>query len=339
MEPRRVVLELPVGEAGAKLLLAARRRGFERFLFPGDAPARPSPGSHLFLREGRQLRASDGSVVGEIRSISGPEELHSIEGGKLDTPLLLLEFEGERLIPLENLLSAPPRGTELWVRARRAEELPGILGALERGSDAAVLAVGSESDLALAEEVLERPLAQLRWKRVRVRQCRPGGLGERVIVDTTSRLTPQEGLLVGSQAGLLLLTLSEALGSRYTRPRAFRVNAGALHSYTLLSDGQTRYLDELEAGDRVVIASPEGSPRSVRVGRLKVERRPLRLIQVEDGSRVYSLFSQEAETVRLAGGGGALPIPDVAPGDEVWAVELPRARHFGRPVEESVEER
>lgn len=38
-----------------------------------------------------------------------------------------------------------------------------------------------------------------------------------------------------------------------TRP--FRINAGPVHSYTLLADGSTKYLAELEAGDQVSSAS------------------------------------------------------------------------------------
>lgn len=317
----------------------ARQRGFQRFLLPEEdrSADRGEPGVHYLA--GERLLDPQGRPVGEVVPVGSPEELERFLVRRPHDRLELVEFQGERLIPLENLLSRRKGTGELWVRAPTPSSIPGLLGALERGSDAVVLALSRTEELMDLEHLLEQAVGALTWTEVVVRESRPAGMGERVLVDTTSRLRPDEGLLVGSQAGLLLLALSESEGSRYTRPRAFRVNAGALHSYTLLAEGETRYLDELAAGDRVVISRPDGPARTARVGRLKVERRPLRLVAVEHEQRTYTLFAQEAETVRLRGTDGPVAVPDLVVGQRLWAVTLPSARHFGHVVDESVEER
>ncbi len=339
MGPDRVILELPPGAPGRELRSQARQRGFERFLLPESERAsdRSGPGFHYL--DGEQLRDAQGQPVGRVERVGSPEELERFLVGGRHDQIELVEFRGERLIPLENLLSRRKGTGELWVRAPGPASIPGLLGALERGSDAVVIALSGPEQLVEVELFLEQAVRTLPWTEVVVRESRPAGMGERVLVDTTSRLRPDEGLLVGSQAGLLLLALSESEGSRYTRPRAFRVNAGALHSYTLLAEGETRYLDELTAGDRVVVSRPDGPARAVRVGRLKVERRPLRLVVVEHGHQTFTLFAQEAETVRLRGPEGPVPVPEVVAGQRLWAVSLPPARHFGQVVEESLEER
>jgi 3-dehydroquinate synthase II len=138
---------------------------------------------------------------------------------------------------------------------------------------------------------------------------------------------------------LLFQVASEATGSRFTRPRPFRVNAGSPHSYVLMSDGTTRYLSELEAGDAVLVTAPRRPSRSVRVGRLKVERRPMVMVAARLGSQVATIFLQEAETVRLSTARGRAATTSVRPGEKVWCVSLPKGRHLGMEVDETVEER
>lgn len=322
MDASRLVIELPPGEARAGLQAYARRRGFSAFL--GE--------------KGRAPR--------KVLGVASPGDLPPVVEALRRFPLVLVEFTGDRVIPLENLIamrqgkgpSGRPAGT-LWVRARSPSEVPGLLGALEHGSDGVVLRVKDASEIDHLEAHLEHPALSLSWRTARVLRVAPGGLGERVAVDTTSLLLPEEGLLVGSQGAFLLHVVSEAQGSKFTRARPFRVNAGAVHSYTLMADGSTRYLSELEPGDRVVVATPRGPARSVRVGRLKIERRPMTLVEVLQGRSRYTLFAQEAETVRLSTPSGARSVPDLRAGETVYGVALPPARHFGMAVQEMIVER
>ncbi|MGA7923053.1 MAG: 3-dehydroquinate synthase II, partial [Thermoplasmata archaeon] len=217
---------------------------------------------------------------------------------------------------------------------------PSAIGALEHGADRIIIEIDEVGGLDLLEgtlENLEPPTAA--WELVTVRRVKPAGIGDRVIVDTTSILRPSEGLLVGSAAAFLFHVASESEGSRFTRPRPFRVNAGAAHSYTLLADGSTRYLAELVSGDAVLIADPTGSFRSARVGRIKTERRPLSLVEVERDGHPYTIFLQDAETARLSGETGRLATTQLAPGDRIFGMPLAPARHLGTPIDETIDER
>lgn len=347
MEQGRVLLELPAsGPEQEQLASYARRRGFSRFIIPGRAGAprsRSSVGGRWVLRSEGQLTLPGSRHAGKVRTVSSPSDLDRAVQDLATSPAVLLTFDGDRVIPLENLLALRhqhegARG-ELWVEAATPERVPGLLGALEHGADAVVVPVRSISDLERLEALLEHPRPSLAWDWAKLTRVVPGGTGERVAVDTTSLLAPDEGLLVGSQGGFLFLVVSEARGSTYTRPRPFRVNAGAVHSYTLLADGTTRYLSELTAGDRLLVARPRGKPRSVRVGRLKIERRPFTLVEGLRGGRHFTLFAQEAETVRLWERRGARPVPELRAGQSVLGVSLPSARHFGMAIDESIEER
>ncbi|MCI4362956.1 MAG: 3-dehydroquinate synthase II [Thermoplasmata archaeon] len=273
-------------------------------------------------------------------TVRDPSDLDRALGRLGQGDSLSIRFELERVLPLESLIAHRGPGTVLWVEITDVRELPAALGALERGADSAVVRVETVRDLdALAPWIASTGPPTLRWTPHRVSRIAPMGNGDRVLVDTTSLLGATEGLPVGSSAARLLLVLSEAVGSRVTRPRPFRVNAGAPHSYTLLADGDTRYLSELEAGDALLVGGADGAARAVRVGRLKIERRPMLLIEVESPAGRATIFVQEAETVRLHSGTVPVPVTELAVGDQVLAAELPPARHLGRSISEHVEER
>jgi 3-dehydroquinate synthase II len=106
-----------------------------------------------------------------------------------------------------------------------------------------------------------------------------------------------------------------------------------------MADGSTRYLSELEPGDRVAVARPEGGVRAAHVGRIKVERRPLVVVRATVDGRGRTVFLQEAETVRLSGEHGRLAVTELGPGASVLGVRLPAARHLGTAIEETIEER
>jgi 3-dehydroquinate synthase II len=251
-----------------------------------------------------------------------------------------IDWTGDRMIPLETAIQRGRRRFAVWVVTERVEEVPGALGALEHGADRVVVRLGSPAAVDALARTLDDPSGRpIAWGRAVVRAVRPVGVFERVIVDTVGLLAPEEGLLLGSSAGLLLHVVSEAEGSKFTRPRPFRVNAGSPHSYVLMADGTTRYLSELEAGDAVLVTSPRTPSRLVRVGRLKIERRPMVLVEVRGPGRTATIFLQEAETVRLSTPRGRVAVTDLGPGRAVVAVVLPKGRHLGAEVDESVEER
>ena len=327
----------------AAIVARARRRGFRDIVLPvGATDVVPGPpGETIERRDGALLRSASGpSAPVPIVSVGTPDELAA---ALLRTPYgstLAIEWTSDRIIPLENAIAHRAGRFRLWTLVKSPREAPAALGALEHGADRVIVTVSSVEEVDALERLAEGIVAtELPWTQVPVRSLTPAGLGDRVLVDTTSLLAPEEGLLVGSAAALLFLVASEAVGSAFSRPRPFRVNAGAAHSYVLLADGTTRYLSELEPGDAVLATAAGGRARSVRVGRIKIERRPLVAVSAADGDRTRTVFLQEAETVRLSAGDRRVAVTDATVGLPVDAVRLPAGRHLGTAVEETIEER
>ncbi|HYB79452.1 MAG TPA: 3-dehydroquinate synthase II [Thermoplasmata archaeon] len=341
---RERVLIAPAAESAEErraIVERARQRGFSRFVVLEGEAFEARPGDEVVRRGSDYLALEAPSPVRiPVVKVGDPHHLdellrHPPAGGQL-----AVEWTGDRIIPLENAISVAGRGFHLWVDARQPAEVPASLGALEHGAHRVIVAIRSPAEVDELEALLEGPLpTALDWSLVPVVSVRPVGIGDRVIVDTTSILAPEEGLLVGSAAGFLLHVASEAVGSQFSRPRPFRVNAGAAHSYVLMADGSTRYLAELEPGDAVLGSCPAGSVRSLRVGRLKVERRPLVVVTVREGESSRTVFLQEAESVRLSSESGRVATTELTPGVRVHGVRLASARHMGREVEEKIQER
>ena len=170
-----------------------------------------------------------------------------------------------------------------------------------------------------------------------------GGVGDRVALDFTSLLRVGEGALVGSSAKLLSLVHGETLQGALVPARPFRVNAGPVHSYVLLADETTKYLDEIRPGDQVLITDAQGSQRSLTVGRCKVEPRPLLLISFESDGASGQVFLQQAETVRVVveGEAGLEPrsVTHLRVGDRLRLRRTAMGTHVGRAIRARVEER
>ncbi|CAK7335155.1 unnamed protein product [Dovyalis caffra] len=175
-------------------------------------------------------------------------------------------------------------------------------------------------------------------------------MGGRVCVDLCSLMKPGEGLLheysvtVGSFARGLFLVHSECLESNYIASRSFRVNAGPVHAYVSTPGGRTSYLSELKAGKEVVMVDQKGQLRTAIVGRIKIETRPLILVEAKiesDDQTLYSIFLQNAETVGLVHpfeGNGllkeAIPVTSLKVGDEVLLRIQGGVGHTGIEIQE-----
>ncbi len=338
----RIAAVTPAAEVRAEILDRALRHGFRRFVVVDPAEA-PQGAEEVLVRGPNQtldwLRPSDRAPI-PILPLADPDDLPKAIALGRARGGVAITWSAERVIPLENLLADAHGRYPVWVVVDRLRDVPAMLGALEHGADHVVVEITKADQLDEIEAALDevRGVA-IPWETVPITRILPAGVGDRVIVDTTSLLRPGEGILVGSAAAFLLHVASEAVGSRFTRPRPFRVNAGAAHSYTLLADGTTRYLSELVAGDAVLVSEPNGTPRSVRVGRIKIERRPMVLIEVEAHERRFTAFLQEAETVRLSGEKGRVATTQLEAGQRVFGAAFPPARHLGGVVEETIEER
>ena len=150
-----------------------------------------------------------------------------------------------------------------------------------------------------------------------------------------------EGMIVGSQSAGLFLVEAEVHENPYVASRPFRVNAGSVSMYTLGSLENTRYLSEFKAGDEVIIINREGKTRKANVGRIKIEYRPLILVEAEVEGKHIKTVLQNAETIRVVTSNGSTPVTELKPGDEVMVYMAAKGgRHFGVSVtEETVIER
>jgi 3-dehydroquinate synthase II len=149
-----------------------------------------------------------------------------------------------------------------------------------------------------------------------------------------------EGMLVGNSSQALFLIHSENVENPFVNIRPFRVNAGPVHAYIRMADGQTKYLSEIRTGDRVMIVNFEGKSYPAVVGRAKVERRPLVLVEAEEKGENISVILQNAETIRLIQPDGkAISLIDLQEGSEVLVYREKGGRHFGVQIDETIVER
>jgi 3-dehydroquinate synthase II len=149
-----------------------------------------------------------------------------------------------------------------------------------------------------------------------------------------------EGMLVGNSSSVLFLIHSESISNPYVSPRPFRVNAGAVHAYTRVPGGKTRYLSELSAGDQILIIDYKGKTSIGIVGRLKIEKRPMMLLKANIGGHVATTILQNAETIRLTDPSGKpVSVVSLKPGDKILAALEEGGRHFGHKIDETITEK
>jgi 3-dehydroquinate synthase II len=249
-----------------------------------------------------------------------------------------------KVIPLENLIAELHQaGVKILAGVKDAEEAKTAVETLEIGADGVLLDPREKGagEIKKVCEVLERAASEkLELVPAKVVAVRSAGMGDRVCVDTSTMMTIGEGMLIGSHSDCMFLVHSESLISKYVEPRPFRVNAGAVHAYIRLPGGRTKYLSELQASNEVQIVNAKGETRVGVVGRVKIERRPMLLVEAEHEGRTFKTLLQNAETINLVTKEGApISVTRLNPGDEVLVHVERVGRHFGAKVAETIMER
>jgi 3-dehydroquinate synthase II len=241
------------------------------------------------------------------------------------------------VIPLENLVSRSDR----IIAAVGDEDAAALaLGVLEKGTRGILLSTRDPAVIRRVGTVIGSSAGNLGICTYTITAIRPVGMGDRVCVDTCSILAEGEGMLVGNTSSGFLLVHAETLENPYVAPRPFRVNAGAVHAYILMPGGKTSYLSDLKVGDRVLVTDSCGQAKEETVGRVKIERRPLLLVEAESCGSRMSVVLQNAETIRLVGeDGGAISVVSLEPGDRVLGYTAEGGRHFGVAVKEQIVEK
>lgn len=292
------------------------------------------------IAEAQHLTREGKTVAGYVVIKNKKYEQFAVELGKSCDYLIVIGTDW-KVIPLENLIAGLQKlDVEIIAGVQNAEETKLALETLEHGSDGVLLDTDNLSEIKKVIAVRNRSgMEKIPLVKATVTKVKPVGMGDRVCVDTASLMIPGEGMLIGSQSSGLFLVHSESEESPYVAARPFRVNAGAVHAYIRVGE-KTRYLSELASGDEVLIINSEGETRPAVVGRVKIERRPLTLVEAEvEGTRIKTLL-QNAETIKLVGSDGKpLPVTALKEGDEVLVYFEAAARHFGIKIEETIIEK
>ncbi len=283
---------------------------------------------------GRGRRAKGGRRVGGRFVVLSNADIDSmLERARGGLDFVVVEVKDWKIIPLENTVSRlHDTGTLLFAWARSPAEVRKMFSVLDVGVDGVILEASSVGQV--RESMALMGSASYPLEPATVTEVREVGAGERVCVDTASMLGPGEGMLVGSRSNFMFLVHNESIGSQFLLPRPFRVNAGAVHSYTLGPDGDTRYLSEVEAGSEILVVDPKGRARRATVGRSKIESRPMVMIKAAAGGEVGGIIAQDAETIRLVRpGGDPVSVTRLKKGDKVVAYSRPAVgRHSGTAV-------
>ncbi len=238
------------------------------------------------------------------------------------------------IIPLENLIA---QSDNIYAVVKNAEEADIAVGILEKGVKGVVLETKDLNEIKKVSGVIKENVEKIELVKAKVINIVSVGMGDRVAVDTTSLFKRGEGMLVGNSSAGMIFVHAETEESPYVASRPFRVNAGAVHMYTRVPGGKTVYLCELKAGKEVMAYDIEGNGRAVVVGRSKIERRPMLLVEAEYEGKKLSAVLQNAETIRLVKGDGSLiSVVDLQVGDEILGYVEEAGRHFGMKVEETI---
>ncbi|MFQ5800445.1 MAG: 3-dehydroquinate synthase II [Candidatus Hydrothermarchaeales archaeon] len=288
----------------------------------------------------KELKAQGKKTSGYVE-IHGKqyERLAALEAKRSD--FIAVVGKDWEVIPLENLIAELQKeGVKILAGVTSAEKAKTAFETLEIGVDGVMLQTGNINTIKAVSDLVVSGTVRLELKVGTVKTLKPVVMGDRVCIDTASLLNVGEGMLIGSQANGLFLVHSETLETEYVASRPFRVNAGAVHAYVLVPGGKTKYLSEAKAGDEVLAVDAKGNTRIVVVGRVKIEKRPLMLLEAVVEGRRYKTLLQNAETITLVGKGGRpVSISRLKEGDEILLYVKDVGRHFGMEVEESLIER
>ncbi|NEC84797.1 3-dehydroquinate synthase II family protein [Streptomyces sp. SID12501] len=292
-------------------------------------------------RAGTRAGGAGGTPVSGFIDVRDDRTLQLSCAGAMMLPYTVIHFADPTKIPLEIVLAAAESAEgKLVTVVGGLEEAAIVFDVLERGSDGILFTPRSADEVFALARLLEATTPQLELSTLTVESIRHVGLGDRVCVDTCSHFEEDEGILVGSYSSGFVLCCSETHPLPYMPTRPFRVNAGALHSYTLGPDNRTSYLSEVGSGSALLAVGADGRTRRVVVGRAKLESRPLLEIRThaEDG-RLVSLTVQDDWHVRVLGPGGkVLNVTELQTGDELLGYLAADKRHVGLPIGEFCKE-
>ena len=270
----------------------------------------------------------------DINSKADEEKAAAVPEGKT----IVLRMLDWTIIPIENLLAS--RSKNIMVQVNNSQQAKLMVEILEKGVAGVVLNTTDINELKKTAAVIQGVSESVSMVTATITSVRQLGMGDRACLDTCSQMALGEGMLVGNSAKGFFLIHSESIDNPYVASRPFRVNAGAVHAYIMVTGGKTKYLADLKTGDEVMIVDYKGKTQTAYLGRNKIEKRPMMLIEAEAKGAVVSLVLQNAETIRLVSPDGKpMSVTKLKVGDKVLTHIETIGRHFGMQVEESLTEK
>jgi 3-dehydroquinate synthase II len=284
-----------------------------------------------------QLKKEGKATAFRINIQGKEDENKAAKAAELGVDYIIINCLDWRVIPLENLIAKGRGKSKLIAEVTTSEDAKLVLEALELGTDGVLLKTTNQTELEQTIGAVKNQMPNLTLIPAKVLSVKPIGTGARVCVDTVDLMVQGEGMLVGCQSAGFFLVEAEVNENPYVQSRPFRVNAGPASHYTLTSLQNTRYLSELKAGDEVLIINREGKARVTNVGRIKIEFRPLILIEAQADDTKVKTILQNAETIRLVTPKASKPVTEIKPSDEVLVhLAAKGGRHFGISVPEEM---
>jgi 3-dehydroquinate synthase II len=288
-----------------------------------------------------KIRINDEKESGELFELTANSDMNKAIKLAGKTDYIMVTVSDWKVIPVENLIAAFQKTkTKLLVEAHDVNEVKLFFETLEIGTDGIVFNPKKPNELKKLRNIIDT-YSSIKLKLVhgKISKIQSVGMGDRMCIDTCSILNIGEGMLIGSQSNGMFLVHSESVESEYVSARPFRVNAGPVHSYILIPEDKTKYLSDLKSGDEVLVVDRAGKTRTVVLGRVKLEKRPLVMLEAIYQKKKFNIILQNAETIRLISGGKPVSIVELKSGDEVLMRVTDSGRHFGMKVSESISEK
>ena len=282
----------------------------------------------------------------QIQVVENPSPLAIIESTRdeeqalklaKNKPELFVKCLNWKIIPLENLIVKTRNKTQLIAVVNSVKEARVALQAMELGVDGILLETETVNELTQVHELLQNLANKnsISIEEATVKKIQPLGLGARSCIDTCTIMEKNQGMLVGCSSQGLLLIEAEVNENKLVNTRPFRVNAGAVSLYLLGKDNKTQYLQEIQAGNEIVIVDKKGVMQTAQIARNKIEIRPLVLVEVvSEQGEIAKAILQNAETIRLIGNQASQPVTELKVGDKILAHFEKGGRHMGLLLKE-----
>lgn len=255
---------------------------------------------------------------------------------------LVVELTDETNIPIELLIAKLQKSDcKLLKIVHTAESAKICLGVMESGCNGVVIQTENLNEIKSFDDLMSmKEKGNMELVKAKVTKVQHIDMGYRVCIDTTTLMNQTEGMIIGSTSRGGFLVSSETHYLPYMQLRPFRVNAGAVHSYVWIPDNMTGYLTELKSGTKVLCVNTDGETREVSVGRVKMELRPLLLIEGEYEGIKISVIVQDDWHIRIFGGEGEVRnASTIRVGDALLAYVCEAGRHVGVKIDECLIEK